>query len=114
MKVAFNGFEEKLLTFLTDDSLEPGQLVAPASAGKVAAAQEDEEFMGVVTQVKDDCVVVLMRGFAEIDYSGTISAPGYYCLVADEDGIATPGDDGKVARLVTAVDSTNGKITVLF
>ena len=114
MKVSFNGFEEKYLTFTTSDPIEVGRIVALSDNGSVSGVGEEEEFMGVAVAADDDYVTVLMKGVAEIEYSGTISAPGYYCLVADEDGIATPSDDGKIPRLVLEVDSTNSKIKVLF
>ena len=44
MKVSFNGFNNKALTFLTDEELEQGDLVTLDSEGKLVRAEQGDAF----------------------------------------------------------------------
>lgn len=103
MNISFDGFEENCLTFAAGEGLEAGELVIPGANGVIEKSGEGDEFCGIALKVKDGYATVQLHGIIRVPCAATVTAPGYYYLVADEDGKVAPADTGLIYRLVLTV-----------
>ena len=112
MDVSFNGIGDRLVTFLSNGA-EKGQVVKVSGEGAVAPCENDGVFDGVAALVDDGFAGVLLRGFADVAYSGKDLSVGHNSLVADGNG-GVKVDDGKGKDYLTvAVDTANHIATIL-
>ena len=112
MNVSFNGIGDKLVTFVSDKA-EKGQVVKVSAEGTVAPCADGETFDGVAMLADDGYAGVLLRGFADVVYSGGDPAVGHNKLSADGSG-GVRIDDGKGKDYLTvAVDAVNHVATIL-
>lgn len=111
MKVSFEGFDEKVLSFISDSTAAPktGEVVKISANGTVSACDEEDDFIGAVIAADDDFAVVQVGGYIKLPYSGTAPTVGYGILVADDDGGVASNDEGK-SYLIIDVDTTAGTV----
>ncbi len=111
MKTAFDGFENKVLTFEVDEKLEPGCPVKPAAGHKVEAAENGEDFFGIVVDCDGSFAGVCVRGVVEIKCSESQLGPGFEGLVATGDGKVCTGMG--ITRVILDNDSAAKTVTVM-
>lgn len=105
MKVNFNGFDEKVLTFKADNTLtDSGQWVKITSNGCVGKADANSALVGNVVNIRNGYCGVMVSGTVTAKKSGTI-ALGYSHLVYTANGI-TQNSAGR-EHLVLSVDDEN-------
>ena len=111
MKVSFNGFNNKALTFLTDEELEPGDVVSLTNQGTVAKAQEGDAFIGTVESCRGGYASVTVTGAITVPCDSSIE-PGYMGVCMGSNGYVTSGD-GYFTKFVLSVDSYAGTAVIL-
>ena len=79
MRVSFTGIGETVVTFESDKKLEVGTLVNVAESGKVAAAKENEKFVGIVVNATEHEASVQIKGYVKVKFEGTIEANALGC-----------------------------------
>ncbi len=80
--VSYKGFNQGVLTFKSSGA-KTGAPVSIDMNGNVVNAINGNEFVGICVGVHDGYAAVQISGYAEIKYSGSISASGYVALVSD-------------------------------
>lgn len=113
MGISFNGFKENVITMKVESKLTPGTFVEMDGNETVAAAEGENEIIGVVLSSDDS--------FAAVQVSGVVTAPiasgvtgltaGYQILTADGTDILVNDDDCSIKRLVLSVG--HGKVTFM-
>lgn len=98
MDINFNGFHEKVLTFMADDLVTQGCLVTMSESGTVTKASADDSFIGVCMNVTDGFAAVQVEGYVEIDLTGEVSV-GDSILVATDSGVKA-AEEGKSYRVI--------------
>lgn len=106
------GFETAEATFICNETVEKGATVTFNEYGEVIIAESSDLFCGVVTDVRNDCCSVVLKGHVRVSYNGITPSMGYSKLVADGDGKAMVSDAGRHI-LVVAVDETNKTIDII-
>ncbi len=112
MNVSFNGYDEKVITFETEESLSNGDLVKVSGDGKVTKCQKGDLPCGVAIAVRGDLVSVQLKGYFELAYSTDESVSlsyGYSNVVADDSNGVKAGSTG-VQVMVVMLDTTNSKV----
>ena len=107
--ISLKGFMEQTVTLLADESVENGALVGMVENEKVAKATNGEKFIGIVAGCSDAAAAVTVKGYVEVNYSGTAPSLGFVKIVADANNGVCISDAGREV-LVTTVDAENGKI----
>ena len=111
MDVSFNGIGEKLVTFVCDNA-KKGEVVKVSGEGSVAPCDAGDPFDGVAMLADDGFAGVLLRGFADVPYSGSDPAVGHNSFSADGFGGVKAGGEGR-DFLTVAVDTVNKIATIL-
>ncbi len=111
MNISFDGFDRKVITFNADDDIEIGTPVKISDRGTVEAADEGEDFIGMVVSCKNGLVGVCVRGVVEFDCTDETILPGYNYVASNGDTEICTGEN--VMKLVLDVDTDNSKVTVL-
>lgn len=113
MSVSFNGFGEKVLTFLSEEKITAGYPVKVADSCIVAACEEGDSFCGIALESDGEYTCVQLSGAVTLPYSGE-DAPeaGYVFLSADGDGGVAADEDGR-EYLVLSVDTTGNEVTFI-
>lgn len=109
MNVSFNGYNEGIVTFEAESSVETGTLVAMSANGKVKAATS--EFCGICIAARCGYASVQLAGYARVPYSGTLSV-GYKKLAVSSGKAAVDNSNGRDI-LVVDVDSTAGTAGII-
>lgn len=104
MNVSFNGFNQNVLTFVSENDIKQNALVKMTDNGKVDACENGDEFIGVCVNSRLGYAGVQMTGYAKTTYSGDV-AVGYVTVVCDENGGIKADENGRKV-LVTDVDTT--------
>ncbi|MBO4893472.1 MAG: hypothetical protein J5562_00980 [Clostridia bacterium] len=112
MSVSFEGFNEKVLTFTTEEELTPGTPVKIVAQGEVAACEGGDLAAGFTVSCRNGLAAVQVCGTVTADYSGTAPESYFDRFLANGDGGIAADPDGR-EYLVLAYDGENGKITVL-
>ena len=107
MKVSFEGFDEKLLSFKSDSTTAAvaGACAKMASSGTVTVCSAGDDLIGVATAVENGFATVQLTGYVKLKYSSTAPTVGYGILVADASGGVKTALSGKT-YLVLDVDTT--------
>ena len=102
MNVSFNGFNENIVTFEANGTIDVGSPVMITANGKVSAA--NGAFCGICRSVRNGYAAVQLRGYAVVPYT---DAPlvGYSKLSAASGKITADNSNGR-EFLVTDVDTT--------
>lgn len=104
MSVNFNGFEENVVTMEADSSVtKANTLVKMKSSGVVEACSKDDDFCGVVLNVRDGYAAVQLKGYVVAEASGTVAA-GYKNLACGEGNTVAVQTTGGREHLVLTVD----------
>lgn len=106
MNVSFNGFNQNVLTFVSENDIGANIPVKLIDNGKVATCANGDEFIGVCVSSRSGYTGVQMTGYAKLTYSGDEIGVGYQTICADENGGVKLSETGRKV-LVTDVDSTN-------
>lgn len=106
MDINFNGFNEQVLTFMADDLVTEGCLVSLSESGTVTKASDDDSFIGVCLNVKDNYAAVQVEGYVEIDLTGEVSV-GDQILNATTSGVKA-AQTGKSYRVIYVGTDTVG------
>lgn len=111
MKVSFNGFNNKALTFLTDEELEQGDLVTLDGEGKLVPAEQGDVFIGVVESCRGGYASVTVSGALTVPADTSVQ-PGYQGLSMGSNGVVTAGDE-LFCKFVLSVDTYAGTAVIL-
>ena len=109
MAISFDAIGEKYVTFAAGENAEAGKVCKVDAEQTVNACAQGDAFCGVIANVRGDAAAVIMGGYTEIVYSGSVPGYGYVKLAADANG-GVKADDGGREYLVVHVDETNGMI----
>ena len=102
--MVYTGFNEKVLTFDCEGTVNAGDLVIIHSSGTVKKAPADSDFAGVCLSVEDGCAAVQVEGYVYCPKSGTINV-GFQKISAAA-GAVKANANGR-EHLVLVSDSTN-------
>jgi len=111
MTVSFDGFDNKAITFMTEEMIDPGTIVTLSDPGTVSPAGSNDIPIGVVLGCDGSYACVGVRGVYKMPCSSSVGV-GFYCLETNSEGRLTEGTDG-IYRFVLDVDETSGTATVL-
>ena len=98
MDINFNGFNERVLTFMADDPITPGCLVKMKESGTVTKADAGDNFLGICLNVRNGYAAVQVEGYVETGLTGEISV-GDAVLTAASSGVQA-SETGKSYRVV--------------
>lgn len=113
MSVAFNGFNEKTLTFKTSQTIDKGTPVSISANGTVVKATSGSEFIGIVKSQRDDLVEVQLYGYVKSAYTSTAPTVGKVTLGANGTGGVKVVTSGGTTCLVLSVDTTSSTVEYL-
>lgn len=109
MSISFKGYGENVLTFNTTLT-KVGIPVMVSSDCRVVEATTDRDFMGITCYADGELAGVIMDGYVEMTYTGSIPTLGYCNLVADGSGgvkAAASGASSNHIVRVLKVDAEN-------
>lgn len=112
MFISFENVGQVCATFYCDGTVAVGAPCSMSRAGTVGACGDEENFVGVVAAVRDNCANVIVRGFVTVPYSGTTPGIGYCLLTGDGAGNIKVCVDGN-SYFVATVDTANHTATIL-
>ena len=98
-----------LLSFLNasgDSAADAGELVKMSANNTVAVCAEDDRFCGVCIHSDSATADVQLKGYVEVEYTGTAPTVGYAKLLAAAAGKVAADTDG-AEYLVLKVDTAN-------
>ena len=113
MSVAFNGFNEKTLTFKTAQTIDPGTPVSLASNFTVEKASTGGAFIGIARSQRGDLVEVQLYGYVKSDYTSTAPPVGKVTLGANGSGGVKVVASGGTDCLVLNVNTTSSTVEYL-
>ena len=113
MNISFEGIGQEMVTFAADDGVAKGKPVKMSANGKVSACADGDAFIGVAANVASDGAAnVIMRGFVELDYTGTAPALGLVTIAGNgSGGIKTVTANGRQVTSVN-VDTANKTVCI--
>ncbi len=110
MNLSFNGFNENVLTFEADSTLErAGVFVKFTSEGKVAPCEQGEKICGYAVNVRDGFAAVQLKGYVCAPKEGTVDY-GYQGVGVTASGKLTADASGTQVLVVSADADTVGII----
>jgi len=113
MKVAFDGIQEKMVTFEVAQNVQEGSLVKVSGAGSVAScAAEGDVPVGVAHQVRDGICAVQTQGYMKVPCAAGV-AVGFGLFACDGNQKLAGGTSGRPG-FVLDVDDAAGVCGVLF
>lgn len=104
MNVAFNGYDEGIITFEAASGVTAGSPVEITANGKVSAVTSGA-FCGICRSVRNGYASVQLKGYVKAESSGSISL-GYQKLGAYTGGKVKADSTNGREYLVVDVDST--------
>lgn len=113
MRVSFTGIGETVVTFESDKKLEVGTLVNVAESGKVAAAKENEKFVGIVVNATEYEASVQIKGYVKVKFEGTIEATALGCcnMCLGKEGKLKLSEKGREVLLLD-INTENSEIGI--
>ncbi len=113
MKVAFDGIQEKMVTFEAAQDVREGSLVKVSSAGTVApCAAEGDVPVGVAAQARDGICAVQTHGYMKVPCAASV-AVGFGLFACDGNQKLASNASGRPG-FVLDVDAAAGVCGVLF
>ncbi|MBQ7957847.1 MAG: hypothetical protein IJ279_07395 [Clostridia bacterium] len=113
MKVSFNGFNDKALTFMCEEEITKGYPVNIKSNCTVAKADTADAFVGICLESDNENAVVQVSGYVKMNYSDSAPALGKNYLVCAADGTVQENSTGTPVT-VLAVNDTDTTVEFLF
>ncbi|MBP3330272.1 MAG: hypothetical protein J6L89_05500 [Clostridia bacterium] len=113
MKVSFNGFNDKALTFMCEEEITKGYPVKISSDYTVAKAANADEFIGICLDSDSENATVQVSGYVKMNYSDGAPALGRNYFVCAADGTVQENSSGTPVT-VLAVNSTDTTVEFLF
>lgn len=103
MNLDFKGFNENVATFVADETVKVGDLVAVSDNCQVAPCVADDEIAGVCVNVRNGYATVQLSGYVEAKADEKIT-PGYYNISAVDNETVKTSDTAKRGCLVISCD----------
>lgn len=108
MKVSFNGYDEKTVTFTCDDTVSKGTLVKLSRNGEVTACADGDDFIGIAVNARGGFAGVQMGGYTCVPVSGSL-APGFQMLsAAGAASVKSAASGGREHLVLDAADGCAG------
>lgn len=85
MAISFKGYGENVLTF-NPEVFKTGVPVSIHSGCAVREAAAEKDFIGITCYADNEVAGVIVDGYVEMPYTGSMPAYGYCNLVADGSG----------------------------
>lgn len=104
----YNGMGEQYVTFAATDAITVGQVCKISANDTVDACDDGDRILGIVAEKRDGTAGVVIGGYVELPYSGTLSGAGFVKLAADGSGgvkAATGGHEYLVIRVDSAAST---------
>ncbi len=99
-----DGYGRNEVTLNSEENLNKGCTAAMSDSYTVGLAGNGEAFIGICTHREKNCASVLIKGFAEVPYTGEAPAVGYCKLSANGTGGVKKDTNGREI-LVAGVDT---------
>lgn len=103
MNLDFNGFNENVATFIADDTVKAGDLVAIIENNTVSACVDGNEIAGVCVNVRNGYAAVQLSGYVECKADVKVT-PGYQNICAVDSTTVKTSDTAKRGCLVISCD----------
>lgn len=113
MKVSFNGFNDKVLTFKCTDKITAGYPLNITSKHTVSMAGSGDSFVGFCLDSDKENATVLVSGYVKMNYSGAVPKLGRNFFVCTADGSVEENASGTPVT-VLGVDDTDTTVEFLF
>lgn len=111
MKVSFNGYDEKMITFSCNETVKKGSLVKLTQNGEVAACEDGDDFVGIAANVRGGFAGVQTCGYVCVPVSGSV-ALGFQKLSAASGTAVKAAESGGREHLVLDVSDGNAGILI--
>ena len=108
MKVSFNGYDEKLITFECDETVKKGSLVKLTQNGEVAAGEDGDDFIGIAANVRGGFAGVQTCGYARVPVSGSVALGFQKLSAADGSAVKAAVSGGREHLILDAADGNAG------
>ncbi len=112
MSVSFNGFNEKISTFICHGTVDKNEPVVMYGNKTVSAAESGDVFIGIAVNSDGAHTTVQLEGHVKLPYSSTAPTVGFCTLAADGNGGVCVSDTGRKC-LVLNVNSTASTVEFL-
>ena len=110
MNVGFNSFNDSIITFDADNSLESAQvLVTLTDDGKAKKAGAGDSLCGYAVNLRGDLCGVQVKGYVNAPQDGSVKC-GVRKLSVDAEGRVTISDAGREVLVVYADNESAGFI----
>ena len=113
MKVSFNGFNDKALTFMCEEEITKGYPVIISDNYTVQKADNADSFTGICLESDNENAVVQVSGYVKMNYSDVVPSLGRNYLVCAADGTVQENSTGTPVT-VLAVNDTDATVEFLF
>lgn len=107
-----DGYGRNEVTLNSEENVNKGSTVALTDSYTVGLAVDGSAFIGICTHKEKNCASVLLKGFAELPYTGEAPAVGYCKLSANGAGGVKKDTNGREI-LVAGVDTTAMTIGII-
>ena len=105
MNISLNGFNESMITFACGEEIPAKTPVKITDNNTVSPCGNSEAPIGFAVNSKCGYTGVMMNGYFNTSYSGTMSY-GYQKIAADANG-GVKKDDNGIMVIVTEIDTAN-------
>ena len=109
MNISFNGFNENVLTFIADSTVEEGMPVKISADGTVSKCANNDAFCGLCVGVREGYATVQLTGYAVFPAGAKVTV-GYTKLAVNSEGKVAANNSG---REYLVVDSTATEIGII-
>ena len=107
MSVSFQGMDQLVVTFQTASGVSKGDLVKISANGTVNTASSGDAPAGVALNVRGGHAAVLLRGYLEAEYNGTLNLGWQEITTHSAGKIKAAGENDSARRcLVLSTDTT--------
>ena len=111
MKLSYKGINERVVTFLANGTIEPGDLVRVSSDNTVSVCEDNQIFDGVAVACRQGLCSVQVAGCAEVKLDEAI-ATGYKDISAGANGGIKAAVGGRMCTIINT-DTTAGVATII-
>ena len=108
MDINFLGYNENVVTFKVNGTINEGDFVKMYSSDTVAACSDGDDFIGVAVNVRNGFAAVQTAGYVEAAASAAVDV-GYNTL-AISDGVIAESETGREYLVIHSDSTTVGFI----